>query len=116
MLPQNKNAVIYGAGGAIGGAVARAFAREGARLFLTGRRRAPVEAVAKDIVSAGGSAEAAEVDALCDDGTSSRACTAEGSAVSRWACKPDLRNRLTEQVGCRPMLLLVQRQGPASEK
>ena len=56
--------MIYGAGGAIGGAVARAFAGEGARVFLTGRLRAPVEAVAKDIVSAGGSAEAAEVDAL----------------------------------------------------
>jgi NAD(P)-dependent dehydrogenase (short-subunit alcohol dehydrogenase family) len=61
---KDKVAVIYGAGGAIGGAVARAFAREGARLFLTGRRRTPVEAVAEDIVSAGGSAEAAEVDAL----------------------------------------------------
>ena len=61
---KNKVAVIYGSGGAIGGAVARAFAREGARLFLTGRLRAPVEAVASDIVSAGGSAEAAEVDAL----------------------------------------------------
>jgi NAD(P)-dependent dehydrogenase (short-subunit alcohol dehydrogenase family) len=60
----NKVAVIYGAGGAIGGAVARAFAREGATLFLTGHRLAPVEAVAKDIVSAGGVAEAAEVDAL----------------------------------------------------
>jgi NAD(P)-dependent dehydrogenase (short-subunit alcohol dehydrogenase family) len=64
MLLKNKVAVIYGAGGAIGGAVARAFAREGAKLFLTGRRGAPVEAVAKDIVSAGGSAEPAEVDAL----------------------------------------------------
>src|SRR5882672_1238543 len=61
---KNKVAVIYGAGGAIGSAVARAFAPEGAKLFLTGRLRAPVEAVAKDIVSAGGSAEAAEVDAL----------------------------------------------------
>ena len=38
--------------------------REGAILFLTGRLRAPVESVARDIVSAGGSAEAAEVDAL----------------------------------------------------
>jgi NAD(P)-dependent dehydrogenase (short-subunit alcohol dehydrogenase family) len=64
MLLKNKVAVIYGAGGAIGGAVARAFAREGAKLFLTGRKRAPVEAVAKEIVAAGGSAEAAEVDAL----------------------------------------------------
>jgi NAD(P)-dependent dehydrogenase (short-subunit alcohol dehydrogenase family) len=61
---KNKVAVIYGAGGAIGGAVARAFAREGARLFLSGRRRGPVEAVAKEIVGAGGTAEAAEVDAL----------------------------------------------------
>jgi NAD(P)-dependent dehydrogenase (short-subunit alcohol dehydrogenase family) len=61
---KDKVAVIYGAGGEIGGAVARAFASEGARLFLTGHRLAPVEAVARDIVSAGGTAEAAEVDAL----------------------------------------------------
>jgi hypothetical protein len=46
---EGKAAVIYGAGGAIGGAVARAFALEGARLFLTGRSQAPVEAVARDI-------------------------------------------------------------------
>jgi NAD(P)-dependent dehydrogenase (short-subunit alcohol dehydrogenase family) len=64
MLLKDKVAVIYGAGGAVGGAVARAFASEGANLFLTGRSRPPVEVVAKDIVSGGGSAEAAEVDAL----------------------------------------------------
>jgi NAD(P)-dependent dehydrogenase (short-subunit alcohol dehydrogenase family) len=64
MMLKDKVAVIYGAGGGIGSAVARAFATEGANLFLTGRSRAPVEAVAKDIASAGGSAEAAEVDAL----------------------------------------------------
>jgi NAD(P)-dependent dehydrogenase (short-subunit alcohol dehydrogenase family) len=63
MMLKDKVAVIYGAGGAIGSAVAHAFAREGARLFLTGRQRASVEAVAKEVVSAGGSAEAAEVDA-----------------------------------------------------
>jgi NAD(P)-dependent dehydrogenase (short-subunit alcohol dehydrogenase family) len=67
MMLKDKVAVIYGAGGAIGGAVARAFAAEGARLFLTGRRLAPVELVAEDIVSAGGSAEAAEVDALVEE-------------------------------------------------
>ncbi|HEV2930529.1 MAG TPA: SDR family oxidoreductase [Propionibacteriaceae bacterium] len=61
---QDKVAVIYGAGGAIGGAVARAFASEGAKVFLTGRLRGPVEAVAQDIVSAGGFAAAAEVDAV----------------------------------------------------
>jgi NAD(P)-dependent dehydrogenase (short-subunit alcohol dehydrogenase family) len=64
MMLKDKVAVIYGAGGAIGGAVARAFASDGASVFLTGRRRASVDAVAEDIVSAGGSAEAAEVDAL----------------------------------------------------
>lgn len=64
MMLKDKVAVIYGAGGGIGGAVARAFAGEGARLFLTGRRRASVEIVAKEIRSAGGSADAAEVDAL----------------------------------------------------
>lgn len=64
MMLKDKVAVIYGAGGAIGGAVARAFASEGASLFLTGRHLTPVEVVAKDVFSAGGSAEAAEVDAL----------------------------------------------------
>ena len=61
---KNKVTVIYGAGGDIGGGVARAFAREGANVFLTGRKLAPVRAVARDIVAAGGSAEATEVDAL----------------------------------------------------
>jgi NAD(P)-dependent dehydrogenase (short-subunit alcohol dehydrogenase family) len=64
MMLKDKVAVLYGAAGGIGGAVARAFAREGARVFLTGHLRAPVEAIAKDIVSESGSAEAAEVDAL----------------------------------------------------
>src|ERR687897_1286536 len=64
MILKDKVALIYGAGGAIGSAVARAFALQGANVFLTGRHLAPVEAVAKDVASAGGSAEAAEVDAL----------------------------------------------------
>src|SRR5204863_8015860 len=64
MLLEDKTAVIYAAGGAIGGAVARAFAREGARLFLTGRNVAKVDAVAKEIVAAGGVGETAQVDAL----------------------------------------------------
>jgi NAD(P)-dependent dehydrogenase (short-subunit alcohol dehydrogenase family) len=64
MMLKDKVAVIYGAGGGVGGAVARAFASEGAEVFLTGRLRGPVDAVAEDIVAAGGSAEVAEVDAL----------------------------------------------------
>jgi NAD(P)-dependent dehydrogenase (short-subunit alcohol dehydrogenase family) len=63
-LLQDKNAVIYGAGGAIGGAVARAFAREGARVFLAGRTVARLDEVAEEIRSAGGLAETARVDAL----------------------------------------------------
>ena len=64
LLLRSKNAVVYGAGGAIGGAIARAFAREGAKVFLTGRTLANVEQVAKVIISSGGSAETAQVDAL----------------------------------------------------
>ena len=64
MMLKDKVAVVYGAGGGIGGAVARAFSSEGAQVFLTGRNLAPVEVVAKDIAAAGGCAKAAEVDAL----------------------------------------------------
>jgi 3-oxoacyl-[acyl-carrier protein] reductase len=64
VLLENKNAIIYGGGGAIGGAVARAFAREGARVFLAGRTLAKVEAVAGEISAVGGTAEAARVDVL----------------------------------------------------
>ena len=64
MLLEGKNAVIYGAGGAIGGAVARAFAREGANVFLAGRTQAKLDKVAEDIRSAGGVAQTAQLDAL----------------------------------------------------
>jgi 3-oxoacyl-[acyl-carrier protein] reductase len=64
MLLVNKVAVIHGGGGAIGGAVARAFGREGARVFIAGRTLAKVEAVAREIRSLGGRAEAAVVDAM----------------------------------------------------
>ena len=64
MLLKDKNAVIYGGGGAIGGAVARVFAREGARVFLAGRTMATLGAVARDIGATGGAAETATVDVL----------------------------------------------------
>jgi 3-oxoacyl-[acyl-carrier protein] reductase len=63
MLLENKNAVVYGAGGAIGGAVARAFAREGARVFLAGRTLATLDEVSEEITVSGGVAETARVDA-----------------------------------------------------
>ena len=64
MLLENKNAIIYGGGGSIGGSVARTFAREGAHVFLAGRTRKPLDVVAADITAEGGSAEVAELDAL----------------------------------------------------
>jgi len=64
MLLENKVAVIYGAGGPIGGAVARAFAREGARVFLAGRTQAKLDKVADEIRSNGGVADTAVVNAL----------------------------------------------------
>jgi NAD(P)-dependent dehydrogenase (short-subunit alcohol dehydrogenase family) len=73
MLLENKNAVIYGAAGAIGSAVAQKFAREGARVFLTGRNRAALDAVAKEITAAGGAAETAVVDALDEGAVESHA-------------------------------------------
>jgi NAD(P)-dependent dehydrogenase (short-subunit alcohol dehydrogenase family) len=60
MLLEGGTAVIYGGGGAIGGAVARAFASEGAHVHLAGRTRAKLEHVADDIRARGGSAETAE--------------------------------------------------------
>src|SRR5215208_1896191 len=64
MLLEDKNAVIYGGGGKVGSVVARAFAREGARLFLAGRTIESLEEVADDIRSSGGVAETAQVDAF----------------------------------------------------
>jgi 3-oxoacyl-[acyl-carrier protein] reductase len=63
VLLEGKKAVVYGSG-SIGGAVARAFAREGAKVFLAGRNPATLEAVAADVRAAGGMAETAQVDAL----------------------------------------------------
>jgi 3-oxoacyl-[acyl-carrier protein] reductase len=61
MLLQDKNAVIYGAGGGIGSAMARAFAAEGGRVFLVGRTREKLDALAGEI---GPAAEVAAFDAL----------------------------------------------------
>jgi NAD(P)-dependent dehydrogenase (short-subunit alcohol dehydrogenase family) len=63
-LLENKRAIIYGGGGGLGSGVARAFAREGATVFLAGRTKATLQAVADDIASRGGRAHVAVVDAL----------------------------------------------------
>ncbi len=75
MLLEKKNAIIYGAGGAVGGAIARAFAREGARLFLTGRTQASLDAVAREIAAFGGKVETAQVDALDEQAVEKHADT-----------------------------------------
>ncbi|MBI1278962.1 MAG: SDR family oxidoreductase [Anaerolineaceae bacterium] len=64
MLLSNKNAVIYGGGGAVGSAVARAFAAEGAHVFLVGRTLPKLEKVAQEIAEAGGKASTAQADAM----------------------------------------------------
>ena len=71
-IPENgllhgKTALIYGGGGAVGGAVARAFAAEGASVHIAGRTESRLEKVARDIREAGGVAETAVVDALDEE-------------------------------------------------
>jgi len=67
MMLQNKNAVVYGAGGSLGGAVAKALAGAGARVFLTGHRLPSVQKVANEILAANGTVEVDEVDAFDGD-------------------------------------------------
>ncbi|HXW90787.1 MAG TPA: SDR family NAD(P)-dependent oxidoreductase, partial [Terriglobales bacterium] len=63
---RGKHAFVFGAGGSIGSAVAKEFAREGAEVFLSGRSKSSVEAVAKEIAAKGGRAQAAAIDTLDD--------------------------------------------------
>jgi len=82
---ENKIALIHGAGGAIGSAVARTFARQGAKVFLAGRTLERLDAVARDIAAAGGAAETARVDALDE-----RAVFAHADAVAARAGRIDI--------------------------
>ena len=60
---EGKHAVVFGAGGSVGAAVAKEFAAEGAEVFLAGRTRANVETVMRQITEDGGRAQAAVIDA-----------------------------------------------------
>jgi NAD(P)-dependent dehydrogenase (short-subunit alcohol dehydrogenase family) len=86
LLLGDRNAVIYGGGGAIGGAVARVFAREGARVFIAGRTQSKLDAVAGDIAATGGKVETALVDVLdqqaVDEHADAIAATAGGIDVA----------------------------------
>lgn len=61
-----KHAVVFGAGGTIGSAVAKEFAKEGAEVFLSGRTKSSVEALATQIAKGGGRAHAAVINTLDD--------------------------------------------------
>jgi NAD(P)-dependent dehydrogenase (short-subunit alcohol dehydrogenase family) len=63
-LLDGKVAVIYGAAGGVGTAVAKAFAREGATVFLAGRTENSLNPLAQEISSTGGVADVSRVDAL----------------------------------------------------
>jgi 3-oxoacyl-[acyl-carrier protein] reductase len=80
MLLQGKTAIVYGAAGSIGAAVARAYAREGASVFLAGRTVPALDAVAGQIRDAGGAAEVTEVDALDRDAVEAHAAGVASAA------------------------------------
>ncbi len=73
MLLSGKNAIIYGAAGAMGSAVTRAYAQEGARLFLAGRTLSTLDQLADEIRAHGGEVETAQVDALDQDSVNAHA-------------------------------------------
>jgi len=80
MLLENKNAIIYGAAGSIGSAVAKAFACEGARVFLAGRTGDTLDQLAKEITAAGGRAEGVAVDAFDEQAVDTHAQSVADSA------------------------------------
>jgi len=86
MLLEKKNAVIYGAGGDVGSAIAQAFAREGARVFLAGRTLSKLDAVAQAISDSGGVAQTAQVDVLDEQAVEAFADTVVRSADSIDVC------------------------------
>lgn len=94
MLLKDKIAVVYGAGAHIGRAVAHAFARDGAKVFLAGRTLSTLEAVAAKIADAGGAAEVAQVDALDPQAIEQHldAIVNNASRIDIWNYRePDLR-------------------------
>jgi 3-oxoacyl-[acyl-carrier protein] reductase len=80
MLLQDKTAIVYGAAGPVGAAVAGAFARDGARVVLAGRTQQTLARVADQIRDAGGAAQTAVVDVT--DTAAMRAHAAEAAAGS----------------------------------
>jgi NADP-dependent 3-hydroxy acid dehydrogenase YdfG len=81
MLLEHRTAIVHGGAGAIGSAVARAYAREGAEVHLTGRTEAALDEVARRIHRDGGRAHVASLDVL-DQTAVERHATAVSSTTS----------------------------------
>src|SRR5919197_389739 len=64
MLLEKKTAIVYGAAGAIGSAVTRAYARNGAAVNLVGRTAQTLDQVAGVIRGDGGTAQVVQLDVL----------------------------------------------------
>src|SRR5437660_10392467 len=80
-----KHAVVFGAGGSIGAAVAKEFAAQGAELFLSGHTKPGVESVTKQIAANGGRAHATVIR------SEERRVGKEGR--SRWAASHEQKNK-----------------------
>ena len=92
MLLTGKTAIVYGAAGGIGTAMSSAFAREGAKVHVTGRTAKTLDALAERIRAAGGQAEAAVVDALDEDAVNAHAdaVAAQDGSVDISVCVIDI--------------------------
>ena len=62
MILKDKVVIVTGAGPGMGQAACRGAAREGAKVVVTARSKAAIEAVAHEIVAAGGEAIAVPLD------------------------------------------------------
>jgi 3-oxoacyl-[acyl-carrier protein] reductase len=86
VLLENRTAIVHGASGSVGSAVARAFAREGAEVHLTGRTRATLEKVGNDIRHQGGVAHVATLDATDRDAVRAHAAAVAGQSGAIDVC------------------------------
>ncbi len=80
MLLKGKTAVIYGGGGAIGGATAKVFAREGARVFIAGRTKSRLDVIACEVAAEGGEVEVAVLDVLDEQAVDAHAASVAARA------------------------------------
>lgn len=101
MMLQNKIAIVYGAGGSIGSAVASTFAAEGATVYLAGRTREPLERVAKDIANNGGNASETVLDVFDEQAVAEHAAT-----VVREAGRLDVSINLIRVLGTQGVPLI----------